>query len=203
MSSESTSNGGVLAWFSNASRATLAVIGVVVVVVVLVLASWIGGFGPFGQSVSSSWSAVFLTDSEVFFGHVKSIDNDQIDLVNVYYLQRSQANTQTGSNQAAPTQLAILGLVANQIQCPKDEIIINRHSVLNIQTLQSSSYVVSRLNTLVHQAQKCFQPSSSSSTPAPATSPGATSPAATTPAATATPSASSSPSSSSSPSATP
>ena len=201
MSSEPTTDKGVMAWFSNASRATLAVIGVVVVVVVVVLASWVGGVGPFGQSTSSNWSAVFLTDSEVFFGHVKSMNNDQIDLVNVYYLQRSQANTQTGQA-AAPTQLAILGLVANQIQCPKDEVIINRQAVLNIQTLQPSSYVVSRLNGLVGQQQKCFAPTSSSATPAPATS-GTPAPAASaTPAATSTPSTTSSPSSSASPSPT-
>jgi hypothetical protein len=188
-----------MAWFSNASRATLAVIGVVVVVVIVVLASWVGGVGPFGQSTSSNWSAVFLTDSEVFFGHVKSINNDQIDLVNVYYLQRSQANTQTGQA-AAPTQLAILGIVANQIQCPKDEVLINRQAVLNIQTLQPSSYVVSRLNTLVTQQQKCFTPTSSSATPAPGTPATAAPSAAVTPAATPTPSPSASASATSSPS---
>lgn len=204
MSSESTSNGGVTAWFSNATSATLGVIAVVVIVVIVFLAMWIGGTGPFGQSVSSSWSAVFLTDSEVFFGHVKSINNDQVDLVNVYYLQRSQA-TQTSGSQAASTQIAILGLVQNQIQCPTDEVVINRQSVLNIQTLQSSSFVVSKLSQLVKQPQKCYSPTAATPAPAATATPAASSSAGATTKATSSPSASASasPSSSASPSTSP
>jgi hypothetical protein len=201
MSSEPTSNESVMAWFSKASSATLGVIAVVVIVVIVFLAMWIGGTGPFGQSVSGSWSAVFLTDSEVFFGHVKSVNNDQVDLVNVYYLQRSQATQTNTSSSTAPTQLAILGLVANQIQCPTDEIVINRQSVLNIQTLQSSSFVVSKLNQLVKQSQKCFAATAATATPAATAAPSPSGKA--TPSASASASASASPSSSASASPSP
>jgi hypothetical protein len=190
MSSESTSNGGVMAWFSKASSATLGVIAVVVIVVIVFLAMWVGGSGPFAPSVSSSWSGVFLTDGEVFFGHVKSINNDQIDLVNVYYLQRSQANTQTGQA-AAPAQLALLGIVGSQIQCPTDEVLVNRRAVLHIQTLQSSSFVVQKLNVLVKQSQKCFAPTAATPAPAATSTPAAAAtPAAATPTPSPTPSAS-------------
>jgi len=141
---------------------------VILVIIVVVGATAIAGAGPF-QRTSSDWTAVFLSDNEVYFGHVKYETNDDIDLVNVAYLQKS-TSTAASTTTTAPSTLSILGLVGNQIQCPTDEVLINRHNVINVQVLQSTSFVVTRLQTLSQTAQKCFQPSSATPAPAPAPS---------------------------------
>jgi hypothetical protein len=149
---------------------------IVLIVVGLMAGTLVGGVGPFAKT-PTAWSGVFLTDNEVFFGHVKSTTADDIDLVNVYYVQSSQGG-QTGTDQQSPTQLAVLGLVGNQIQCPQDELIINRHAVLDVQELQSKSFVVQRLETLSKNPQTCFQPAAPSAAASPGASPAAAAPAA-------------------------
>jgi len=105
------------------------------------------------------WSAVFLNDNEIFFGHIKSVNAQELDLINVFYLQRSPAGS------GSPTQLTINSLVSSQIQCPTDEIIVNHHAMLYRQDLNNGSFVVSRLNVLSTQPAACFYPSQASPTP--------------------------------------
>ena len=163
----------------------IAVLVIVLIVIVEVAGMAVLGVGWFTKK--ATWSAVFLNDNEIFFGHVQSSDNHQIDLTNVFYLQRTQPpqGTQTGGS-SAPAQLSINSLVSSQIQCPKNEIVLDKANVLYTQDLQDSSFVVTRLNTLSTQTQNCFQPSpASSSSGAPASSTSAA-PAATATAAPAT-----------------
>jgi hypothetical protein len=136
----------------------VAAAAVVVTAVVsgLALSQW----GPFGaRPTSTGWTAVLLSNNDVFFGHVKQTTNDRIELTNVYYVQKPSGTD------AATQPLAIVSLVANQIQCPRDAITINRADVAYWEELQDSSYVVTRLNQLGQTPQSCFQP--------PAASPGA------------------------------
>jgi hypothetical protein len=117
---------------------------------------------------SNAWAAVFLGDNEVFFGHVKNVNGTQLELTTVYYLQKTtspagQNNTTTAS------QLSLAGLVGNQIQCPTDDLVINRNAVLYYQELQNESYVVQKLGDLIKgDKQKCVQPSAASASPTPA-----------------------------------
>src|ERR1035437_7009043 len=67
---------------------------------VLLIVLIIGGLaiakvGPF--ATRTVWSAVFMGDNEVFFGHLKDVSSTEIDLVNVYYLQKSTPAA-TGTN---------------------------------------------------------------------------------------------------------
>jgi len=90
-----------------------------------------------------------MSNNDVFFGHVKQITTDQIELTNVYYLQTPSTTDKTQS-------VAIVSLVANQIQCPKDDIIINRADVAYWEELQATSYVVQRLDQLGQTPQTCY-----------------------------------------------
>ena len=146
------------------SRLVSIVVGVVLIVLVAIGAMWFEKIGPF---TVKTWSAVFMTDSEVFFGHIQDINSDSIDLTNVFYLQKTSTGTGTGSSTTSTaSQLSVAGLVANQIQCPTDEIRLDRRNILYWQTLQDSSYVVQTLNKLVTNPQPCFSPSAAA-TPTP------------------------------------
>ena len=146
-------------------------IGVVVILVALLLVAGLAKLGPFSSSTSkqSAWTAVFLTDNEVFFGHITVNDNEHMVLQNVYYLQKP-ASGQAASN----TPASINSLVTNQLQCPTDEINIKASNILYWETLQSSSYVVSRLSQIqsTQNNSQCPQPqASSAATPAPSAAP--------------------------------
>ena len=115
-------------------------------------------------AATTPWSAVFLGDNEVFFGHLKNINSSQMELSGVYYLQKTTAGS--NPNQTQQSQLSLAGLVGNQIQCPTDDLVVNRNAVLYYQQLQPSSYVVSKLTELIKTPQKCVQPASATPTPA-------------------------------------
>jgi len=140
----------------------IAVIAVVLIVVIEFAVAAIFSIGQFAPKASTTWSAVFLNDNEIFFGHIKTSDSHQLELTNVYYLQRTQPPQGT----QAPAQLSINSLVTSQIQCPQDDITLDRVNILYTQDLQNSSFVVNTLNTLIKQPQKCFAPSATA-TPTP------------------------------------
>ena len=168
---------------SQAGQATVdtpwIVSGVVIVIAVVIAILAIAGTGPFSHATSSTpsnnpisqpsstaWSAVFLGDNEVFFGHLKNINSSQLELTGVYYLQKTTSGSNPNQTQNQQSQLSLAGLVGNQIQCPTDDLVINRNAVLYYQQLQPSSYVVTKLTQLVQTPQKCVQPASASPTPA-------------------------------------
>ena len=141
----------------------VALVAAVVIVVEGIALLTSNGDGPFASK--QVWSAVFVNNNQIFFGHIKSNNSNELDLVNVYYLQAAAtppAGTQASS--ASPA-LTINSLVGAQIQCPKDEVVINRTDILYTQTLQASSFVVSRLNALSQTPQNCFQPPAATATP--------------------------------------
>ena len=151
---------------------------------VLLIVLIIGGLaiakvGPF--ATRTVWSAVFLGDNEVFFGHLKDVSSTEIDLTNVYYLQKSTPAASGTSTTQPPASLSITGLVANQIQCPTDFLRLNRNAVLYWQDLQDSSYVVTQLNQLVGKAQTCFTPPAATATPVPGLPTATAAPATPTP----------------------
>jgi hypothetical protein len=130
----------------------IAVIAVVLIIVIEFAVAAIFSIGQFTPKASTTWSAVFLNDNEIFFGHIKTTNSQQLELTNVYYLQRTQPPQGT----QAPAQLSINSLVTSQIQCPQDDITLDRANILYTQDLESSSFVVTTLNTLVKQPQKCY-----------------------------------------------
>jgi len=141
----------------------LVAVGAVLVVVVVAATAGLlaaGSSGPFAPAVDTSdWTGVLMSNNDVFFGHVKQITTSQIELTNVYYLQTPSTTDKTQS-------VAIVSLVANQIQCPKDDIIINRADVAYWEELQATSYVVQRLDQLGQTPQTCYAGPAASPSPA-------------------------------------
>jgi hypothetical protein len=155
-------------------RDRMIIIGMAVVILVLVIGLLAqGGVGPFGKStkgITNKWSAIVLSTGDIFFGHIKEITPDQIDIVNVYYVQKPS------SSSPASTTISIVGLVTTQFQCPEDEIIITRNLVSYAENLQDNAYVVQKLNQLTQTPQHCSQPPAASTqaaipTVAPTTTP--------------------------------
>ena len=97
-------------------------------------------------SNTSDYSAVFLTNGQVYFGKIYSGPSDQVDLRNIYYLQVSQ---QIQPNNSSPTPTptdssnnVVLVKLGNELHGPVDEMHINNSQVLFVESLKNDSKVV-------------------------------------------------------------
>lgn len=107
----------------------------------------------FGTSniATSPYYAVFLTNGQVYFGHIEKSDQLTISLANVYYLR---ANTnlqtiQTKNKKSENVELALIKL-GNELHGPKDMMVLNRTSILFWEELRNDGKMV--------QAIKRYQP---------------------------------------------
>lgn len=80
---------------------------------------------------SSTYQAVFLTNNQTYFGHLKNISADYLILLDVYYVK---------VNEGGAGQLVKLGV--GEPHGPKNEMIINQDQILFWENLNSDSPVV-------------------------------------------------------------
>ncbi len=91
---------------------------------------------------SDAWQAVFLSNGQVYFGHVVSTTPTTVVLQDIYYLQAS-GPLQAGAEQQQK-DLALVKLGA-ELHGPTDEMRINREQVLFVEDLKDDSKVVSAI----------------------------------------------------------
>jgi len=94
----------------------------------------------------SAWWQINLSDNEIFYGHIRGITASDLDLIDVAYVRSGSA--------ARP-----VSLVSTQIQCPTNEIVINRDVITGKTIIQGDSKLVSELDNLASKPQLCFKPS--------------------------------------------
>lgn len=91
---------------------------------------------------SDAWQAVFLSNGQVYFGHVTSTTPTKVVLQDIYYLQAS-GPLQAGAEQQQK-DLALVKLGA-ELHGPTDEMRINRDHVLFVEDLKDDSKVVNAI----------------------------------------------------------
>ena len=85
----------------------------------------------------SAYQAVFLTNDQIYFGHLKNISSDYLILSDVYYVKISDGGA---------GQLVKLGV--NEPHGPKEQMIINRDHVLYWENLKANSQVVETIKKI-------------------------------------------------------
>ncbi len=133
----------------NSRKVVKLVLGLAIIVfLVLVILGW-GGIGPFKSSKSiqtevqkSEWQAVFLTNGQVYFGHLAKEDSQYPELEEIYYLQMGQSlQAEKEETEAAPAGLNLIKL-GDELHGPQDKMIINRDHILFWENLKDDSRVV-------------------------------------------------------------
>lgn len=81
------------------------------------------------------YQAVFLTNSQVYFGKLTAPGGDFYYLRKVYYL--AQQSSLQGGKPASPTLIKL----GNEIHGPEDLMVINRHQILFVENLKPSGKV--------------------------------------------------------------
>lgn len=108
------------------------------------------------SAAGSGWSAVFLTNNQVYFGKVSNLDSNYATLKEVYYLRvqktlqpsASGGDVKVEGNTAAQAQKNELSLIklGNELHGPMDEIKLNRQHILYVEELKEDSKVVKAIS---------------------------------------------------------
>jgi hypothetical protein len=114
------------------------------IIVLLVVVLGVGTYILFSKTpTTDGYSAVFLTNGQVYFGNIVEQKRGTIVLENIYYLQTNTADPQAEVTEANMS-LVKLG---NELHGPTDEMQINRDHVLFTETLRDDSKVVQAITS--------------------------------------------------------
>lgn len=104
----------------------------------------IGGVVKDSGSNVSDYSAVFLTNGQVYFGKINTLNNDEVDISDIFYLQVNQQSSLQNGASASSSASPDISLVklGNELHGPNDKMRINRSQVLFTESLKSDSKVV-------------------------------------------------------------
>lgn len=113
------------------------------IVLLWIIWALLGRFGivasyDFPKVSKSQWQAVFLTNNQVYFGHLKQYNRRYVKLSDVYYLQAAQA-LQQGE---APGVNATLVKLGSELHGPEDIIYIPKDKILFWENMRNDSQVV-------------------------------------------------------------
>jgi hypothetical protein len=113
---------------------------------------------------SSKLQAVFLNTGQVYFGSIKSLNNNYFVLANIYYLQTASSGGTT-SAQSTNSNVTLVKLGC-ELHEPYDQMVINSDQVTFWENLSPQGQVataVAKFKEQNPQGQKCTDQSSSSS----------------------------------------
>lgn len=137
------------------------VVPIIIVVAVVVLA--VGGWFAWSKMQSSNsgidsskYQAVFFTNGQVYFGKLTGLNDDQMKLTDVFYLQtqasenseKDSKNPQDSSTDQSSVQLIKLG---NEVHGPEDAMVISRDQVLFYENLKNDGKVATTIKQYKEQ----------------------------------------------------
>lgn len=117
-----------------------------IIVIAVILSFWIKDL-IFKDSekdpATLSYSAVFITNGQVYFGKIVSKNDSEFILSDVYYLQLSESSQTTAAtqDQLSEPKFSLIKL-GNEIHGPTDKLYINSSQVLFYEDLREDSRVV-------------------------------------------------------------
>lgn len=143
-------------WLNTISFILLVAIALLVGVLIFKIA--LSGKNESSLVDSAKYQAVFLEGGQVYFGKIKSMNNNYMTIDNVYYLRvngQQQTANQTESQAQQDVSLARLGC---ELHGPQDLMVINRSQVSFWENLKDEGKVVAAINDFVKKnpnGQKC------------------------------------------------
>lgn len=135
-----------------------------VTVVVLALAVFLYFGGPSEAKLidKSKHQAVFLTNGQVYFGKINSVNSKYLDLRGIYYLNVNrpvQPNQQEeGAEEQNQNQITLVKLGCSELHGPIDQMVINRDQITYWENLKDNGQVSQAINKWLSQdldSDKC------------------------------------------------
>lgn len=121
-----------------------------ILIVIAAIVLWKMGLLPIG--VRASYQAVFLSNSQVYFGKLTSRSAQYATLTDIYYLQFAQPPQpqRDGQQQTPNVTLVKLG---NELHGPIDKMEINRDHIVFIEDLRADSQVIAAIDAYKNSQQ--------------------------------------------------
>lgn len=133
----------------------------------------------YGQVNQNEYQAVFLSNGQVYFGKLVTLNNTYAKITHIFYLQVNQNVQSSSSKSQSPPTLVKLG---NELHGPEDAMMINRSQILFWENLKPSGQVSEKIAQYYKNGGNSSTSTSTSTNPTPSTpSTGSTTPSTTTP----------------------
>lgn len=137
----------------------LAIVYIVLAAVIVYAVVYTKGFGLINNKSTSKsgWQAVFLSNGQVYFGHLTGQNRPYAELTNIYYLQvDQQQNLQPDKSATSTTASPKLTLIklGNELHGPSDKMVINKDHILFIEDMKSDSKVVAAIEEYIKNPTK-------------------------------------------------
>lgn len=100
---------------------------------------------------SNKWQAVFLTNGQVYFGHLKEAGRDHVSLNEIYYLRVSQELQPPSDQPQTSINLVKLG---DEIHGPEDSMYVPKSQIIFWENMRDDSAVVQVINQLKNPQQQ-------------------------------------------------
>lgn len=121
----------------------------------MIICKLVLGF-PFLDLISGrGYQAVFLTNGQVYFGHLNPLSTFGANyiLTDVYYLQTAESKNQMGGSPSAEmkdqsVEFSLIKL-GKELHGPQDKLILNKDHILFVESLKNESRVVEAINSFV------------------------------------------------------
>lgn len=98
---------------------------------------------------ANAYQALFLTNGQVYFGHLSGLNNKYVTITDIYYLQVQQ-NLQQGSGGNTNSQVSLAKL-GSELHGPEDTMHVASDQVLFWENLKSDSKVTQAINAYKKQ----------------------------------------------------
>lgn len=91
---------------------------------------------------TDKYQAIFMTNGQVYFGHLSNLDGSYTQLTDVYYLQVQQAVQPAVDKKDTDQPQVSLTKLGNELHGPTDKMHISRDQILFWENLKDNSTVV-------------------------------------------------------------
>ena len=129
---------------------------VTILVISMVALLYVGGDKESKLIDKSKFQAIFLTSGQVYFGNIVTVNDNYVDLKNIYYLSVNQ-QVQPEQKDAKEASVALVKLGC-ELHGPVDQMVINRDQVTFWENLKTDGQVSQAIDKWVEQnpeGQKC------------------------------------------------
>ncbi len=115
------------------------IVGILIIAAIVVVAWSILSGGDFPAVSGSEWQSVFLTNNQVYFGHLANHSRDYVTLSNIFYLQVAEQLQQGATAPGSGFNLVKLG---GELHGPQDTMYIPKDKIMFWENLKPDSQVV-------------------------------------------------------------
>lgn len=160
-------------WAGRTVRLELFIVLVGTALLLAALSLWLAT-GNFNSTESKQleparYQAVFLTNNQVYFGKVTSLNDKSVVLTDVFYIETPNNSNQNNAS-ASNTNYTLRKLGDSELHAPEDKMVISRSQVIFWENLKDSSQVVTKIkeykkNPSAAQQNNSSQNSSNSQNP--------------------------------------